>query len=104
MFCIAGCISITVNSRYLIKESKNTKTIRMLEGFGEIPVLLVPVDDMHLKGQSHVVEGVLRTTIVFVPPMKVQAFDFILVVKRATEYIRETEAFLFFLRTVFRDG
>lgn len=76
----------------------------MLEGFGEIPVFLVPVDDMHLKGQSHVVEGVFRTTIVLVTPMKVQAFDLILVVQRATEDIRETETFLFLLRAIFWNG
>lgn len=89
---------------YLIEESKNTKTIRMLEGFGEIPVLLVPVDDMHLKGQSHVIEGVLRTTVVLVAPVKMQAFDLILVVQGATENVWKTEAFLFFLRAVFWDG
>lgn len=92
------------NLYYLIEESKNTEAIRMLESFGEIPVFLVSVDYMHLKGQSHVVEGVLRTTVVLVTPVKVQAFDFILVVKRATEDIRETEAFLFFFRAVFRNS
>lgn len=89
---------------YLVEEGEHAKAIGVLERFSEVPVLLVPVDDVHLKRQPHVVEGVLRAAVVLVSPVEVQAFDLVLVVQGASEDVRESEAFLFFFGTVFRDG
>lgn len=90
--------------RYLVEEGKHAKTIGMLKSLSQIPVFLVPVDDVHFKGQAHVVEGVFRTTVVLVSPVEVQAFDFIFIVEGTAEDVGKAEAFLFFFRTVFGDG
>lgn len=89
---------------YLVEESKHAKTVGMLESFSQVPVFLVSVDDVHFERQTHVIEGVFRTTVVLVSPMEVEAFNFILVVQGTTENVWKTESFLFFFGAVFGDG
>lgn len=87
----------------MIEESQHAKTIGMLESLSQAPVFLVPMDDVHLKRQSHVIEGVLRSSVVLVTPVEVQSLDFVFVVKRTSEDVWETKTFLFLFRTVLRD-
>lgn len=89
---------------YLVEEGKHAKTIGMLEGFSEVPVLLVPVDDMHFQRQAHIIESMLGTTVVLVSPVEVESFNFVLIVQGSSEDVGKAEAFLFFFRTVFGDG
>lgn len=89
---------------YLVEESEHAKTIGVLESLSEVPVFLVPVDDVHFEGQAHVVEGVLRTAVVLVTPVEVETFDLVFIVKGASEDVWKTETFLFFFRAVFGDG
>lgn len=76
----------------------------MLQSLSQVPILFISVDDVHFKRQSHIVEGMLRTAIIFVSPVEVETFYFVFVVQGTAKYVRETEALLFFFRTVFRDG
>lgn len=97
-------MSNTVHHLYLVEESKHAKTIGMLESFSEVPVFLVPVDDVHFQRQTHIVEGMLGTTVVLVSPVEVKTFDFVLIVQGSSEDVREAEAFLFFFGAVFGNG
>lgn len=76
----------------------------MLESFSEVPVLLVPVDDMHFQGQAHIIKSVLGTAVVLVSPVEVETFDLVLIVQGSSEDVGQTEAFLFFFGAVFGDG
>lgn len=94
----------SVHHLYLVEESKHAKTIGMLESFSEVPVFLVPVDDVHFQRKTHIVEGMLGTTVVLVSPVEVKTFDFVLIVQGSSEDVGKAEAFLFFFGTVFGDG